>query len=235
MNITDEMLYQAAQEAEELWLDAVLPEKNAADIMPSLKLQHRVMRLCRNASARATAEQVLSVFRKTAVILLITLAAAFSGLMTVEAFRCEVLNLITEVYEQYMILHINPLDRTNKGYFYQSLPEVRLHYLPEGATYQSKHGDSTSVTITYQGHGAEASFVTLQVRLFRPTSDYSIVFSTDHAEVQHFYMDNVDITAYTTGEITTLRWFQENLYFELYGNLPPEQMLLVAKRIEIDY
>jgi len=126
MQITDELLYQYAPQAREIWLD-VLPQQ---DEIPSFTcsnlFQRKMNRLLRQQRRSPQTNRVLHNMKRIVAVFLIAVTITFAGLMTVEAVRQKVIEFVVHVYHELTQYEYSSDKET------AALPEIHFGYLPEG-------------------------------------------------------------------------------------------------------
>lgn len=239
MNITDEMLYQAAPEARDLWLSTLDAGTAQADDPLPPELENLFLQLNRRAQARRRFQRLLNGLKRTAAVIFIALGISFAGLLTVSAFRGEFFSLVTLVRENITTYYVDAVtDPDAAGYVYKTMPKVVLHYGPHYMTIRSQHtlddGDRSFIRGQKIDPFPSSTFFDLEIHLIRSNSPYTVVYSTQGAEVQQLTINDWDVTACITEDLITLRWFEENLYFELFGrNIPLTELVKIAENVKI--
>ena len=97
----DRLLSQAAPMARDLWLSSLPGDGELPQARPSPAFQRRMDRLIRRMGRSPRRVRALAQVRRAAAVALVFLAVGFSGLMvTSQAFRAQVLEVLVQVYEE---------------------------------------------------------------------------------------------------------------------------------------
>lgn len=99
ITITDEMLFKYAGEARDIWLSLLEQEEGPEDYVPSARFRRKMKKLIRKSQRSPRVNAAIGYAKRAAIVLLAVSVITFSGLMTVEAFRAKVVQVVTEVFE----------------------------------------------------------------------------------------------------------------------------------------
>ena len=127
MKLSEEMLYEHARKAEELWLNSHPSDDKIPEHRFSNKFDRKMRKLIRSQRRSPGLNQFLSASKRIAVIAFAILTVSFSCLMCVEAYREKFIEVITEIFEELTQFSFSS-SRTEKT----ELGEITLEYLPDG-------------------------------------------------------------------------------------------------------
>ena len=100
--VRDRLLSQAAPMARDLWLSSLPGDGELPQARPSPAFQRRMDRLIRRMGRSPRRVRALAQVRRAAAVALVFLAVGFSGLMvTSQAFRAQVLEVLTQITEDF--------------------------------------------------------------------------------------------------------------------------------------
>lgn len=241
MKITDEMLSAAAPKARDLLLDSLPSDIPSQDV--SAEFQQKMEKLHRKYTCIRLLKQTACVLRKTAAILLILLGITSAGILTAAAVQGKALDLMIYIYEEY-IVYESP-SYPGREVVYDELYPITLGWLPSNMSiaFENVLKDGTDHSITLRdadqipnmgyANGAKykGSKGELQRRLIRPGDDFMVAFTTEGAQHETFVFGEFTADVYIKEGLTTIRWFDQNIYYELYGDFGTETLKKVAENI----
>lgn len=99
MKITDEMLFESASEAEDLWLHTLPDAKVIPEHKFSPKFERKMKKLIRKSRHSKQIDFILKSSKKVAIFCIIVFSLTFSGLMTVKAYREQFIQAVIEIYQ----------------------------------------------------------------------------------------------------------------------------------------
>lgn len=241
MKITDEMLSAAAPKARDLLLDSLPADMPNHDASPEF---HKKMEtLHRKYKCIRLLKQTARVLQKTAAILLILLGIASAGVLTVAAVQGKALDLIIHIYKEY-IVYESP-SYPGREVMYEELYPIKLGWLPYhmDIAFENLLKDGTDHSIALRnadqipnmGYANGAKYKgakgELQRRLIRPGDDFIVAFTTEGAQHETFVFGEFTADVYIKDDLTTIRWFDQNIFYELYGDFGTETLKKVAENI----
>ena len=241
MKISDEMLSAAAPQARDLLLDSLPSDIPTHDF--STEFQREIKKLHRKYKCIRLLKQTARVLRKTAAILLILLGITSAGVLTAAAVQGKTLELVIYIYEEY-IVYESP-SYPGREVAYDALYPIKLGWLPSnmGIAFENllKAGTDHSIVLReshqifnnkykngakYKGAKGE-----LQRQLIRPGDDFLLAFTTDGAQHETFTFGEFTAEVYIKDNMTTIRWFDQNIYYELYGDFGTDTLKKIAENI----
>lgn len=243
MKITDEMLSAAAPLARDLLLDSLPPDDQIPAHTFSPEFEEKIQKLRRRYRWKQRGKRALVYLRKTVAVVLMVLGLSFAGLLTAAAAQGKFLDLFIHVYENYIVYE--SLSYPGRELEYTELYPVELGYIPDRMgrihSYVSKEGDYFSIDLrpldvikegSYRGPGVyQGELVELQQQLIRPGDNFMVAFTTEDAVHETFEFQGFTAEIYTKDGMTTLRWFDSNIYYELYGNIAVDELKKIAENI----
>lgn len=240
MKISDEMLSAAAAQARELLMADLPSDIPSHDFSP--EFQQEIEKLHRKYKRTRILKQTSRVLCKTAAMLLILLGIASASVLTIAAVQGKALDLVIHIYEEY-IVYESP-SYPGHEVAYDELYPITLGWLPPdiGIAFENLLKDGTDHSITlreksqipnrgyaygkYKGAKGE-----LQRRLIRPGDDFLVAFNIDGAQHETFVFGEFTAEVYIKNNMTTIRWFDQNIYYELYGDFGTDALKKVAENI----
>ena len=238
MKITDEMLSAAAPKARDLLLDSLPSDIPSQDV--SAEFQQKMEKLHRKYTCIRLLKQTARVLRKTAAILLILLGITSAGILTVAAVQGKALDLMIYIYEEY-IVYKSP-SYPGREVVYDELYPITLGWLPYNMSiaFENVLKDGTDHSIALRENGQRPDTIKkgtqgeLQRRLIRPGDDFMVAFTTEGVQHETFTFGEFTADVYIKDNMTTIRWFDQNIYYELYGNFGTDTLKKIAENIIFD-
>ena len=191
--------------ARDLWLSSLPGDGELPQARPSPAFQRRMDRLIRRMGRSPRRVRALAQVRRAAAVALVFLAVGFSGLMvTSQAFRAQVLEVLVQVYEEI----------TNFRFSAETVRQSSRirHYI----CFEDNAGNMLEVTHIVVG--ANASSI--------------LGVDTEDAEVEYFKIHNSEAMAISKNLDHTIFWTEDNCYYLLSGTIPMEELKQVALGLE---
>lgn len=217
MQITDDVLYQHAAQAREIWLDALPQRDEIPNFSCSKQFQRKMDRLLRQQRRSPQVNRILHNMKRIAAVLLIAVTISFAGLMTVEASREKVMEVVVHIYHE--------LTR----YEYSSdaeaaaLPEFQFDYLPEGMGLVSDETPFDHIRNICWEDGA-GHYLNLNVAALSKDSAGTMIIDTENAQVTTCVMRGIEVTVVSKEGRNTLVWVDENVHYTTSGNVPLSEL-----------
>ena len=188
----------------------------------SPEFEKKMEKLIRKQRRTENQPPVFRTARKVAVILAICCTAAFSGLMTVEAFREQVLHFFTRKFTTHTEVEISA-----EGYDADDdMYVLELSYLPEGlAETKTMQADTVLATIYKNG----AYFLNVSQHKLSEDGNWNMIFDTEDAETEFVEINGCRVWVIRKSDVIQMAWPIENAYITLCGNLPWEEMEKIAE------
>lgn len=228
MKITDELLYQHAPAARDLWL-ASLPEPE--DIQPSRRFRRKMAALLRQARYTPAQRAALRQMKRAAMIALVAAVTVFSCAMTVEAFREKVLQVITTIFQDRTEFRYSPAeDIPAEG---QGLGELTFGYLPEGMVLADSGEENAHRHLKYTD--TAGNYLVINQSYIDKNSSSTLILDTEDSTKEYLYIGNNDAVLYQKGDRTILHWTCGNSVLSLTTNLSQNEAISVAEALSILY
>lgn len=226
MTITDEMLYQSAPAAEQILLDS-LPEGAGLPVHHfSKRFERRMKKLIRRQRHTPAHNQAVLAAKRAAIVALISTAAIFSSLMTVEAYREKAVEIITQVFREFTDYYFVSSSADD------TLPAVTFGYVPEGMEQTTRKIDGARSHFIYEA--SDGSYFELRQQLVTVDSNYEKRVDTEDAEIERFDISGDEAAAITKYGETTVIWTNQNAVYTLYSNMELSELQEIARQLEIN-
>lgn len=226
MQITDEMLYQYAPEARDVWLSTRLQREEVTDFPVSRNFEHRMKKLLRQQRRPWKLNRVLSAAKRTAAVAMVVLTISFAGLMTVDAYREKVIEAIVQVFHE-----------LTEYRFYTEEPEivipgVSFGYIPEGMR-EVERNITQGKRSFYRYETENGEFFELRQSGISANGSYVRILDTEDACVEDVSLNGREVTIIEKTGSNMILWDDENIVYELYGNVSMDELKEILKNLKI--
>lgn len=236
MNLTDEMLYQYAGEARDLWL-STLPQRDAIpEHVFSRRFIRKMNRLLRQQRRSPNMRRVIQYTRNAAIFVLVLTGVTFAGLMTVEAYRGAIIDVITDKLSNILTFeYSSPIHEENAEFV-----DIELHYMPEGMVENELGFFETTVDRHRQFEDGNGGIMELNEWLISADRDFSVgMLTEDTIAEEQFLIGNEQATMITrkddtspTGIGVSVMWTHGDVAYAFYTNLSTEEAKKIVLNIE---
>lgn len=236
MNLTDEMLYQYAGEARDLWL-STLPQRDAIpEHVFSRRFIRKMNRLLRQQRRSPNVRRVIQYTRNAAIFVLVLTGVTFAGLMTVEAYRGAIIDVITDKLSNILTFeYSSPISEENAEFV-----DIELNYIPEGMVENELGFFETTVDRHRQFENGEGGIIELNEWLISADRDFSVgMLTEDKIAEEQFLIGNGQATMITrkddtssTGIGVSVMWTHGDVAYAFYTNLSAEEAKKIVLNIE---
>lgn len=227
MQITDEMLYRHAPEARDLWLSTLPSDADIPEHKVSRRFERKMKRLIREQKRSPQANRMIRGLRRVAAIILVIGILSFSGLMTVEAYREKVIEVITLVFHD--LTNYRFISEESGSEQHVDLPDITFQYIPDG---MEKVEDTARERFRYILYEAQdGNFFELTQTVIVDNSDYEKILDTEGAISEEFYIGDSEAVLNTKNGVTSIFWTKDHILYSLYGTIDPTELKSVAEKI----
>ena len=216
----DRLLSQAAPMARDLWLSSLPGDGELPQARPSPAFQRRMDRLIRRMGRSPRRVRALAQVRRAAAVALVFLAVGSS-----QAFRAQVLEVLTQITEDFSYFFFSAESTTSS-----SAGDFVLTYLPDGVQETGREGDDIQLHLFFESSAGDQFRLTHSV--INPESVNTYALDTEDAEVEYFWIGSHEAIAVSKKSNQTIAWTTENSFFVLSGTIPMEELKQVALGLE---
>lgn len=226
MQITEELLYQYAPIAEGEIMAAYPNE----DELPRHKFSHgferKMKRLIKAQKRSPQTRKLILAAKRIAVFLLICSAMISTCLMSVEAFRQKVIEMVTEVLEDMTHFRFS-----SSAEMPEEMAEFTLTYLPEGMEeiYREKNDEVLSQIILYED--PEGNQLKVDQQTMGSSAGYDVLIDTEGASSSTISIHNEQVLLVTKEEWSAIMWEDGQYVWLITGDISPDEMTQVAAGI----
>ena len=222
LEVPDDLLMIACGEARDIYLNSVVKPLDIYEHDFSLRFEARMHKLIRKTKNSKKPGQV---FWRVAAAIIIFLSVSFASLMSVEAYREKILEIITSVFK----------DRTDFDFFSDKEPtgleKVILEYIPSGFEQES----SVLFGHVYQAKYRDESnrFFDLHVHVYDKNTVGTLSFDTEEAEVTNIECSFGEALVIAKNGETTVFWTEDNVVYSIRGNIEKEELIRICEKVSI--
>lgn len=198
LDITDEMLYKSCKKLEQHLLDN-LPNESDIEYEFSNKFKRKMSKLIKYEKRNPIINSIYTYSKKTAIVFLIVATGLFTLTMSVEAVRLKVINVITEIYEEFTSIMFSKKDENMS--MNSKFKPVSPNYIQKGFKEIDKVESDIGLFIVYENDEY------LQIRYScDEISTNSIILDTEDAIVEDINVNGYDAKYIVKDNIQQLLW-----------------------------
>lgn len=198
LDITDEMLYKSCKKLEQHLLDN-LPNESDIEYEFSNKFKRKMSKLIKYEKMNPIINSIYTYSKKTAIVFFIVTMGVFTLTMSAEAVKSKVINVITEIYEEFTSIMFLKEDKdTSKD---REFKAISPNYIPQGFKEVDKVDSPIGLFIVYENNEY------LQIRYScDEISNNSIILDTENAIVEDININGYDAKYIVKDNIQQLLW-----------------------------
>lgn len=227
MKVTDDMLYQNAAAARDIWLGTLLSEENLPEHKFSEAFERKMEKVIRRQQRSAWQQKSFLYLKRTAAVAMIALVVTAAGVMSVDAYRERVIQVVEHVFHEFTGYRFY----TERSDGYAQLPEVEFTYIPEGFEPMESSKEETRAYYLYEN--ANGRFFEINELLIQTNRDYGMILDTEDSRLERFYIGDSEAICNTKGSDTIVMWSHENVRLDVYGNIGVEEIKRIAQGVKL--
>lgn len=221
MKITDELLYECADEAARIWLDTI-PED---DFHPSLRFRLKMRRLLkkqRNAAASTVPVRRRPRLRRTALVcVLLLICMQLMGVISLGAIYERFIEIITTVQTE-LTEFVYSSSGGEDDLFVPLVPG----YLPEGMEETLREENNSNHYVRYED--ADGNYVSIRQKYFTKKTASTLILDTEDAYTETYMLDEYEVFYVEKGERRTLLYIDGNIRLLIKGNITKTELEKIA-------
>ena len=228
MKITDEMLFEHAAEARAIWLGTLPSQNEIPAVSYSKAFERNMKKLIKEQRRTPKMNKLLRTMKQAVAAVLIVAVFTFGGLMTVDAYRAKVIELVIEVFHeltQYRFSsHASDADNI-------ILPEITLGYIPEGMQETKNELMPTGRRHIIYENDAGYFFELIQQTLGKE-DQYEKILDTENSNDSIGFIQGCEAYFNNKDGDSSIIWIDGNVIYNVYGNLEMDELKTVAEKLE---
>ena len=229
MKITDEMLFEHAAEARDIWLSTLPDDEDIPDIPTSKKFEKKMQKLIKEQRRTPKTNKILRYMKQTVAAVLAVAILSFGGLMTVEAYREKVVEIVVHVFHELTDYRFAS-EKSEVGEVV--LPEISFGYVPEGMEEITDNVFAdNSRYIVYEDD--DGNFFELTQTAIGSNGAFGTILDTEDSNYEMTSINgNEAFSNVKDGNVSVL-WNYDNVVYDLYGNIELTDLKNIAEKIKI--
>lgn len=226
--ITDAMLLEHAAKARDIWLNTLPADEDIPEIATSKAFERGMRKLIKRQRRPPGMARPPRRIKRAAATALIAAVLFLAMMMTVEASRTKVIEVVVHVFHELTDYRFSSdIAKTGET----ALPELSFGYVPEGMEEVEDRRDvDDSRYILYESGG---SFFELTQQAVYAGGSYELIVDTENSTCEVFTLDGGEAYANTKGSDSSILWTRENITYFLYGNIDLQELKAIAEKIKI--
>ena len=225
MTISDELLYEHAAAARDIWLSTVPQIAAVPQHQFSTSFKRKMKTLLKEQRRSPKTNKALRYIRRATAVIMIALAILFSCAMTVSAFRERVIEVVVNVFNELTDYRFVSAETESR-----ELPEIEFGYLPDDMQESYRESLNGHELIVYEGV-EERSFELTRDQLLAG-GGYRKYLDTEDSEYESFLIHGEEAYANYKNGCGTIIWTSGDILYTLYGNLYIEELKKIALSIQ---
>ncbi|EQF26864.1 DUF4367 domain-containing protein [Clostridioides difficile] len=207
INITDEMLYRHASNAEKIILDQLPPDEELNHVF-SKRFERKMKKLIRQEKRNPFIKYTVIYLKRVVVVFLIVVTGLFTITMSVDALRNQFIKIVIEIYEDLTEFIFSKDIQTDKELDF-ILKEPK--YIPKGFKEVERESSKESIFIGYENtKGDEIRYRSNQI------NSSSVIIDTENAEVSNITINKNKAKYVVKDDTIILFWNDEKDTYTIY-------------------
>lgn len=229
MKITDEMLYEHAAEARDIWLSTLPDDEDIPDIPTSKKFEKKMQKLIKEQRRTPKTNKILRYMKQTVAAVLAVAILSFGGLMTVEAYREKVVEIVVHVFHELTDYRFAS-EKSEVGEVV--LPEISFGYVPEGMEEITDNVFAdNSRYIVYEDD--DGNFFELTQTAIGSNGAFGTILDTEDSNYEMTSINGNEAFSNVKDGNASVLWNYDNVVYDLYGNIELTDLKNIAEKIKI--
>ena len=229
MKITDEMLFEHAAEARDIWLSTLPDDEDIPDIPTSKKFEKKMQKLIKEQRRTPKTNKILRYMKQTVAAVLAVAILSFGGLMTVEAYREKVVEIVVHVFHELTDYRFAS-EKSEVGEVV--LPEISFGYVPEGMEEITDNVFAdNSRYIVYEDD--DGNFFELTQTAIGSNGAFGTILDTEDSNYEMTSINGNEAFSNVKDGNARVLWNYDNVVYDLYGNIELTDLKNIAEKIKI--
>lgn len=229
MKITDEMLFAHAAEARDIYLSTLPSDEELPDVSFSKSFHRKMNKLIKEQRRSPRVNQILRYMKRTVAAVLAIAVITFGGLMTVEAYRTQIIEVIVQVFERFTKYQfISHDDHTEEI----SLPEMSVEYIPDGMKeVESERIENDRYYVRYENDSGQ--FFEITLNMLQSNGDYGRLLDTEDSTYAIIDINGQEAFSNTKNGVTIITWTHGHILYNVYGYMNMDEVKLIVENLKI--
>lgn len=228
MKITDDMLFECAAEARDIWLSTLPADEEIPDIPTSRAFERKMQKLIKEQRRTPRTNVVLRCIKQTVAAVLAVAILSFGGLMTVEAYREKVIEIVVTVFHELTDYRF-AAEKTEAGEVV--LPDISFEYVPEEMQKIQDDVFAGNRFIIFEDN--DGNFFEFTQTAVEANSSFGIILDTEDSAYEITSINGNKAYSNVKNGDATIFWSYGSVVYELYGNIELTELKNIAEKIII--
>lgn len=229
MKITDEMLFEHAAEARDIWLSALPTDKDIPQIQTSKIFEKKMQKLIKEQRRTPKTNKILRCMKQTVAAVLAVVVISFGGLMTAKAYREKVIEIVVHVFRE---LTDYRFYSEKSGVDEIVLPEISFEYVPDGMReVEDRITGNNRRYILYERENG--TFFELTLYPITAGGSYGKILDTEDSAYETTNINGNEVFSNVKNGNAVIFWSYNNVIYDIYGNLDLTELKEIAEKIKI--
>lgn len=229
MKITDEMLFEYAAEARDIWLSTLPADEDIPEIPTSKAFEQKMQKLIKEQRRTPKTNKILRYMKQTVAAVLAVAILSFGGLMTVEAYREKVIEIVVHVFHELTDYRFTS-DSSEANDIV--LPEVTFEFVPDGMSEVEKRiTENNRRFIMYEDDSG--NFFEFTQRVVGSDGKYSTILDTEDSVYEATIINGNEAYYNVKNGDCSVFWTENSIVYNLFGNLDKNELVEIATKIKI--
>lgn len=229
MRITDDLLFAHAAEAADIWLGSLPSNEDLPEMKCSKSFERKMHRLIKEQRRSPKANKILRYLKRSVAAVLVVAMLSFGGIMTVEAYRARVIEIVVQVFNELTEYRFS--SEVNHGENAVP-PDITFGFIPDGM--EEIENRITSTKRRYVMYEDEAGrFFELTQRLIGNSGEYQTILDTEESDYEVIDIGGNEAFYNKKGQDCSIVWTDAEVLYRIYGNIEPSDLKEIAEKIKI--
>ena len=229
MRITDEMLFEYAPKARDLWLSTLPEDTEIPEFQCSRVFERKMQRIIKSQQHTQKTNRTLRYIRQTVAAILAIAIISVCGLMTVKAYREKIVEIVVHIFNELTDYRFISEKSDEDGL---PLPKVSFGQVPEGMVeVENQITGNKRRRIVYEN--SAGLFFELTQRHIGADGKYGSILDTENAEGLSLTINGNEAYSNEKDGNSSIVWIENDIVYNLYGNIELDMLKAIAEKIEI--
>ncbi len=230
MEITDKLLYQYAAEARDIVLSTIPSVDEIPEHKFSKKFERKMNRLIKEQRRSPKLNKAIKYIKRSIAVAAAVIVVTFSGLMTVDAYREKVIEIIVKVFHELTDYKFVSNVSATSSQLFEELPEIEFGYIPEGMECKKQLSNPKSLVLIFENENG--TFLEFRQKFVSSDGSHNAILDTEDSESSKIYVNEIETVLNIKDSVNTLIWTEGNIVYRICGNISLDELINTIKNIK---
>lgn len=227
MIISEEMLYENAPKARDIWLGTLPQKADVPEHTFSEQFEKKMDKLLRRPKRAVH----LKTFRRTVAAVMIIATVMFSAAMTVDAaFRERVIEVIVSVFNELTDYRLVSHEPGKDQYEISEHTETEFGYVPDGFVEKENIKSVDYEFIRYESK--DGRFFELECENVLPGDSFHMILDTESSEYEKVCLGEKEAYSNIKNGNSVILWTDDSFVYHLRSNMQLEELKKIASEMK---